>query len=214
MQRLQSGLGDGAALIVIDVQNDFVTGSMAVPDAERIIDPINRLAAAFETVVVVQDWHPPYHVSFASAHPGTRHRDVVQVAHGAQRVFHDHCVQGTSGAELDPRLRLTKAALVFRKGYRRDVDSHSAFFENNRRTATGLSAYLRARSIERLYCVGLTRYGCVMMSAEDAARDGFQVTIVDDACEDNDLDGLAIEAADRALADLGVGRIDSDALLW
>jgi nicotinamidase/pyrazinamidase len=164
-------------------------------------------------VVVVQDWHPEGHVSFASAHPGARHRDVVEVAHGTQRVFHDHCVQGTPGAELDPGLRLGMAQLYLRKGYRRDVDSHSAFFENDGKTSTGLAGYLRARGIGRLFCAGLTRYGCVRMSAEDAAREGFAVTIVDDACEDKDLDPATAATTDARLAALGIARTTTDALI-
>jgi len=201
------------ALIIIDVQNDFVSGSMAVPDAERVIAPINRLVEAIQTVIVVQDWHPPGHVSFASAHPGARHRDLITMQHGTQRVFHDHCIQGTAGAELDPRLRLATAELILRKGFKKEIDSHSAFFENDGKTSTGLAAYLRAREIEKLLCVGLTRYGCVMMSAEDAVREGFRVAIVDDACEDKDLDGPAIAAADRKLVGLGIGRFTSDTLI-
>jgi nicotinamidase/pyrazinamidase len=199
-----------SALIVIDVQNDFVSGSMAVANARRIINPINRLAETFETVVVAQDWHPPGHVSFASAHAEARPRDVVTVSYGVQRVFCDHCIQGTEGAELYPALRLEKAALILRKGYRREIDSYSAFYENDGKTCTGLAAYLRARGFDAVICVGLTRYGCVMASATDAVRDGFRVAIVDDACEDGDLDASAIATADRKLAELGVARLKSE----
>lgn len=168
------------ALIVVDVQNDFTRGTMAVPGAAEIIAPINRVAAAIAHVIVVTDWHPPGHVSFASAH-GVRHGDAVETAIGTQKVFNDHCVQGEWGAELDPDLALTKAELVFRKGYRADLDSFSAFYWNDETTSTGLSAYLKARGIERLFCAGLARFGCVMKSALGAARDGFTVAMIDDA---------------------------------
>jgi nicotinamidase/pyrazinamidase len=166
--------------IVIDVQVDFVSGTMAIADAQKIITPINETAGKFEHVVVVTDWHPADHVSFASSHPGTRHMDRVQLAYGEQGVFHDHCVQGTRGAELDPGLELTKAELIFRKGYRSGIDSFGAFYENDG-TATGLGAYLKARGFERVFCAGLARYGCVMQSALGAARDGFATFIIADA---------------------------------
>jgi nicotinamidase/pyrazinamidase len=212
MGRQKRTLSGRDALVVIDVQNDFVSGTMAVPEAKRIIEPINRLAEAFETVIVVQDWHPPGHVSFASAHPGAKHRDLISVTYGTQRVFHDHCVQGTVGAELDPGLRLSSARLVLRKGYRREVDSHSAFFENDRATSTGLAAYLRVHGVERLFCAGLTRYGCVMMSAVDALREGFRVAIVEDASEDDTSDPAAVAYAEATLASLGIGKLSSEAL--
>lgn len=206
-------LGTTSALLVIDVQNDFISGSMAVADARRIIAPINRLAEVFQSIIVVQDWHPAGHVSFASAHPPARHRDVVTLRYGEQRVYHDHCVQGTHGAELDPGLRLAKAELVLRKGYRQAVDSYSAFHENDGTQSTGLAAYLHARGFDSVFCAGLTRYGCVMVSAEGAVREGFRVGIVDDACEDKDLDGPAIAAADRQLAEQGIARLTTDAVV-
>ena len=168
-------------LVVVDVQNDFVSGTMAIPDAERIIGPINALAASFTNVVIATDWHPPNHVSFASAHAGTAHGDVVSVAYGEQRVYHDHCVQQSWGAELAPGLQLGKAQLILRKGYRTDVESNGCFYENDAITRTGLSEYLRARGVDRVFCAGLARYGCVMQSALGAARDGFRVFMVDDA---------------------------------
>lgn len=166
--------------IVIDVQVDFVSGTMAIPDAQKIITPINETAEKFEHVVVVTDWHPADHVSFFANHPGTKHMDRVQVAYGEQGVFHAHCQQGTPGAELDPGLKLTKAELTFRKGYKSGVDSFGAFYENDG-TATGLGAYLKARGFERVFCAGLARYGCVMQSALGAAKDGFETYIVAEA---------------------------------
>ncbi len=166
--------------IVIDVQRDFVSGTMAIPGAQEIITPINETAGKFAHVVVVTDWHPADHVSFAASHPGSKHMDRVQVAYGEQGVFNTHCQQGTPGAELDPGLELTKAELTFRKGYRSEVDSFGAFYENDG-TATGLGAYLKARGFERVFCAGLARYGCVMQSALGAAKDGFETFIVTEA---------------------------------
>nr|BFE59454.1 bifunctional nicotinamidase/pyrazinamidase [Dactylosporangium thailandense] len=177
--------GADAAFIVVDVQNDFVSGSMSVPGAEAIIDPINAVAEIAEHVVVVTDWHPANHVSFASTH-GVQPLDVITVPYGEQRVWPDHCVQGTEGAELDPRLRLTKAELVFRKGYRAGVDSYGAFFENDQSTRTGLADYLRGRGIHRLYLAGLARYGCVAQTALGAAREGLNVAIIDEAAAGGD----------------------------
>lgn len=168
------------ALIVVDVQNDFTTGTMAVPGAQAIIEPINRLAEAFPIVIVATDWHPKDHVSFASAH-GLKHGDSVQTHYGTQRVFHDHCVQGSWGAELDPGLKLGRADLILRKGYRPAVESNGAFYENDGVTRTGLTGYLRDRGVENVYCTGLARLGCVMQTALGAARDGFTVFMVDDA---------------------------------
>lgn len=174
-----------SAFLVIDVQNDFVTGSMALPGAEAIIDPINAVAELAAHVVVVTDWHPADHVSFASTH-GVQPFEHVAVDYGTQQVWPDHCVQGTTGAELDPRLELTKAELVFRKGYRTAVDSYGAFYENDQETRTGLGDYLRGRGITDLYLAGLARYGCVAQSALGAARDGLSVTIVDEAAVGGD----------------------------
>jgi nicotinamidase/pyrazinamidase len=196
-------------LIVIDVQNDFVSGSMAIADAQKIITPINQAAGIFDHVVIVTDWHPKDHVSFASAHAGAKDQDVVKVSFGEQMVFADHCVQGTKGAELDSGLQLTKAELIFRKGYRREVDSFGAFYENDKVTATGLGAYLHARGFNRVFCAGLARYGCVMQSALGAARDGFEVFILHNASA-GDRD---VEANNRLLADAGVNWITTGDLM-
>lgn len=193
--------------IVIDVQVDFVSGSMAIPDAQKIITPINEAAEIFEHVVVVTDWHPADHVSFSANHPGTKHMDRVQVAYGEQGVFNAHCVQGTQGAELDPGLKLTKAELTFRKGYKSGVDSFGAFYENDG-TATGLGAYLKARGFERVFCAGLARYGCVMQSALGAAKDGFTTFIVSDASA-GDRD---VEANNAKLAEAGIKWISTGEL--
>lgn len=169
------------ALLVIDVQNDFVSGSMAIAGAERIIAPINAVAAVAPHVIVAMDWHPPGHISFASAHAGRVHGDRIEVSYGPQTLFHDHCVQGTWGAALDERLELVRAELVLKKGYNADLDSFSAFHWNDGKTRTGLAGYLRDRGIERVYVSGLARLGCVLQSALGAAREGFQIRLIDDA---------------------------------
>lgn len=198
-------IGPEDVLIVVDVQNDFVSGSMAIPDAQKIITPINEAADAFAHVIVVTDWHPTDHVSFASAHPGAKARDVVTVSYGEQTVYADHCVQGTWGAELDPGLKLTKAELTFRKGYRSGVDSYGAFYENDRETRTGLGAYLQARGFKRVFCAGLARYGCVLQTALGAAKDGFDVTILRDASAGDH----NVEANDILIAQAGVKWADT-----
>lgn len=193
-------LGHHDALLVIDVQNDFVSGSLAIPGAAQIIEPINAAARMFDHVIIVTDWHPEGHVSFASAHLGAAKGDSVSVFYGEQKVHADHCVQGSWGAELAPNLDLAKAQMTFRKGYRKDVDSYGAFYENDRETSTGLGAYLKARGIERVFCAGLARYGCVLQSALGAARDGFTVFMVRDASA-GDFDR---EENDRLIAAAGV----------
>lgn len=176
---------DRSALVVIDVQNDFVSGSMAIAGSERIIAPINQMAARASNLVVSVDWHPERHISFASNHEGTKPGDFIQAPYGRQKVYVDHCVQGTFGAELDPRLEVAKASLILRKGYRADLDSFSAFHWNDGVTCTGLAGYLRDRAIENVYVCGLARLGCVLQSALGAAREGFNVFFVDDASMGN-----------------------------
>lgn len=191
------------AFIVIDVQNDFTRGSMAIAGAEAVIAPINRLSPLFPKLIVATDWHPPGHVSFASAHPGAQPGDTVSVSYGEQGVWADHCVQGSWGAEMDEGLALGTAQLVLRKGYRPDVDSYGCFYENDRTTSTGLTGYLRARGIARVFCAGLARFGCVAHSALGAARDGFAVVMMVDASAGPSRD---TDAAMRARLDLaGVG---------
>lgn len=170
-----------STLVVIDVQNDFVSGTMAIAGSERIIAPINRMSALSPNLVVAMDWHPRGHISFAGSHEGNVPGDFIQAPYGRQKLYVDHCVQGTHGAELDPRLEVGKASLILRKGYRADLDSFSAFHWNDGVTSTGLAGYLRDRSIEHVYVCGLARLGCVLQSALGAAREGFNVFFVDDA---------------------------------
>lgn len=168
-------------LVVIDVQNDFVSGSVAIPGAPEIIPVINRLSALFDQVVFTQDWHPLEHISFASRHEA-RPGDVIQASYGKQALFADHCVRGEAGAELDAGLDLSRTVLRLYKGHRANIDSFSAFTENDRMTTTGLEGYLRALEVRRVFFVGLSLYGCVRHSALDAVRAKFNASVVVDAC--------------------------------
>ncbi len=185
------------ALLVIDVQNDFCPGGgLPVPDGDAVIGPVNRLIEAASHVLLTQDWHPPGHRSFASSHPGRRPYDTADFPYGAQVLWPDHCVQSTPGADFHPGLRAGKAELVIRKGFDPAIDSYSAFYENDRATPTGLTGYLRTRGIGALTLCGLATDFCVLHSALDARREGFSVTLRQDACRGIDIDG----SLDRALA--------------
>ncbi|MBV6749347.1 bifunctional nicotinamidase/pyrazinamidase [Pseudomonas chlororaphis] len=200
------------ALVVIDMQNDFIPGGqLAVQGGDEIVPLINRLGARFRNVVIAQDWHPAGHVSFASSHPGKAPFDSVQLPYGAQTLWPDHCVQGSHGAQLHADLDLPHAQLIVRKGFNRDIDSYSAFVEADRRTPTGLAGYLKERSIDTVYLVGLALDYCVAWSALDARVAGFSTVLIVDACRAIDLDG----SLQRALGEMetaGVKLIDSMAL--
>lgn len=200
-------------LLVIDVQNDFCPGgSLAVPHGDEVVPVINRLAARFSCVVLTQDWHPRAHRSFASAHAGRKPYDTVQFAYGPQVLWPDHCVQGTPGAELRADLRIPHAQLLLRKGCDPDIDSYSAFRENDRQTATGLAGYLRERGLQRVFVAGLAFDFCVRYSCEDARGEGFETLVIEDACRGIDVDG-SMSVARRALAALGVRSVYADDLL-
>jgi nicotinamidase/pyrazinamidase len=196
--------GDGDVLVIVDVQNDFCPGgALAVPDGDAVIPVINRLAAQFSHVVLTQDWHPPGHASFASSHPGKRPFETIQAAYGQQVLWPDHCVQGTEGAAFHPVLAVRHAELVLRKGFRLEIDSYSAFRENDRRTPTGIAAYLRERGFKRLTLCGLATDYCVLYSALDAREFGFAVQLAASACRGIDFDG-SLSRATRAMAEAGV----------
>jgi nicotinamidase/pyrazinamidase len=200
-------------LLVIDVQNDFCPGgALAVPDGDAVIPVIHRLAPHFEHIILTQDWHPPGHHSFACAHEGKTEFEQVRASYGDQTLWPDHCVQGTRGAEFHPALNLTRAELILRKGFRPGIDSYSAFFENDRITATGLNAYLRERGLNRIFLAGLAYDYCVGYSALDARRLGFPATIIRDACRAIDLHG-SVAAIEREFAAAGVGLIKSEELI-
>lgn len=201
-----------AALLVIDVQNDFIPGGqLPVPEGDHIVPLINRLARQFKQVVIAQDWHPAGHASFASSHPGHQPYDVIQLPYGEQTLWPEHCVQATPGAELHPELDLPHAQLIIRKGCNPDIDSYSAFLEADRRTTTGLSGYLKERGIDTVYMVGLALDFCVMYSALDARAAGFNAFVVRDACRAIDMNGSLAAAIDR-MQGAGVGLIQSTEL--
>ncbi len=186
------------ALIVIDVQNDFCPGgSLAVPDGDTIVAGINRLAPSFPVRVFTQDWHPAGHSSFASSHDGKAPFDTTELSYGTQMLWPDHCVQGSHGAEFHPGLDTDIADIIIRKGFRRAIDSYSAFFENDRETKTGLDGYLRSRGVGSIACVGLATDFCVCYSAVDAARLGYSVTVYEDGCRAINLDGSLAAARDE-----------------
>ena len=203
--------GDTDILLIADLQNDFCAGgALAVPGGDEIVPIINNIAGHFAHVLLTQDWHPRGHHSFASAHPGRRPYETIRVPYGEQVLWPDHCVQGTRGAEFHQALSLRHAELVLRKGYHREVDSYSAFFENDHATPTGLSGYLRERGFLRVFLAGLAFEFCVLWSAEDARRLGFEVVILEDACRSFDIEGLA--AARSRLQALGAPCVASGAL--
>ncbi|KAA8737042.1 bifunctional nicotinamidase/pyrazinamidase [Pseudomonas koreensis] len=201
------------ALLVIDVQNDFIPGGqLAVPEGDQIVPLINRLGGLFKQVVITQDWHPSGHASFASSHPGHQPYEVIQLPYGEQVLWPEHCVQGTAGAEFHPELNLPHAQLIIRKGCNPDIDSYSAFLEADRRTTTGLTGYLKERGIDTVYMVGLALDFCVMFSALDARAAGFNAFVVLDACRAIDRDGSLAAAMER-MQTAGVGLIQSNQLL-
>ena len=186
------------ALIVIDVQNDFCpSGALAVAGGDAVIAPILKVAAKFEHVILTQDWHPANHSSFASAHANQLLFARIELCYGTQTLWPEHCVQGSEGAEFHPALRLPQAELILRKGFRQQIDSYSAFFENDRLTATGLAGYLRERGLTRIFLVGLAYDFCVGYSAIDARRLGFEAVILRDACRAIDLDGSVAAIEDE-----------------
>ena len=202
---------DRDLLLVVDVQNDFCPGgALAVPDGDAVVPAINRLIPRFAHVVLTQDWHPPGHQSFASHHEGRAPMEVIEVGYGRQVLWPDHCVQGTPGADFHPDLDTHSAELVIRKGFRPDIDSYSAFRENDHATPTGLAGYLRERGFERLYLAGLATDFCVAWSALDARRNGFAAVVVEDACRGIDVDG-SLGAAMRDMTAAGVEIVTSEA---
>jgi len=193
------------ALLIVDVQNDFCPGgSLAVEQGDEVVPVINGLLPRFPLVVATQDWHPPDHVSFASSHPGRYPLDVVQAAGIEQVLWPDHCVRGTRGAELHPRLDAARVGLVLRKGMRTGLDSYSAFFENDRRTDTGLRHFLKGMKARELVVCGLATDYCVLASAMDARRLGFRVILVSDACKGVDFPRGSVAKAIETMKKAGV----------
>ncbi|GLS18317.1 nicotinamidase [Labrys miyagiensis] len=191
-------------LLVIDVQNDFCPGgALAVPDGDSVVPDINHMAGDFGHCVLTQDWHPAGHSSFASTHPGKAPFSTVIMPYGEQTLWPDHCIQGTQGAAFHPGLDLPRAQMIIRKGYNPEIDSYSAFFENDRKTPTGLAGYLAERGLKRIFCVGLATDFCVRFSAEDARKLGLETVVVLGACRGIDLGG-SVAAGIAAMKAAGV----------
>ena len=200
---MAGNIGDKDVLVVVDLQNDFCDGgALEVRGGSQVVAPVNALIERFNHVVYTQDWHPPGHGSFASTH-GAQIFSSVEVSYGIQTLWPDHCVQGTPGAQFHPDLNVTKGELVIRKGFRPEVDSYSAFFENDQETQTGLKGYLTERGFSRAHFCGLATDFCVAFSAIDAVRCGFESIVVEDACRGINVDG-SIEHAKAMMEQTGV----------
>jgi nicotinamidase/pyrazinamidase len=200
---------NNAALLVVDVQNDFCPGgALAVRDGDAVIPLINRIAQKFATVALTQDWHPADHTSFAARHPGAQPFQTVQMPYGPQVLWPTHCVMGSPGAALHPALDIPHAAMILRKGLQRHVDSYSAFLEADRTTRTGLDGFFASRGITEVFVCGLATDYCVAWSAQDAQKFGFRATLLEDACRAIDLDG-SLAAAWKRLAAAGVSRANA-----
>jgi nicotinamidase/pyrazinamidase len=201
------------ALLLIDLQPDFMPGgALAVAGGDEILPLINSLARRFDHVLLTQDWHPPQHISFASSHDGRQPFEQIPAAYGPQTLWPDHCLQHSPGAALHPALDIPHAELILRKGFRRGIDSYSAFLENDHTTPTGLAGYLRERGLKRLFLAGLAYDYCVRFSAIDGRSLGFETLVLEDATRPVDLPGSVAET-NAALAAAGVPRLASASLL-
>jgi len=201
--------GPQDVLLVVDVQNCFVPGgNLPVKEGDQIVPLINRLAKAFEHVVLTQDWHTPGHISFASSHAGKKPFETVSLPYGTQVLWPDHCVQGTADANLHPALAIPHAELIIRKGYRQQMDSYSAFYEADGKTPTGLTGYLKDRGLKKVYLVGLATDFCVAWSALDARKAGFEAAVIEDATRGIDAGG-SLAKAWQDMTGAGVQRLQS-----
>lgn len=201
------------ALLIVDVQNDFCPGgALEVPNGDQVVPVINRLSEHFDNVIQTQDWHPKGHSSFASSHSGKEPFSVIEMPYGEQVLWPDHCVQGSKGAEFHPELVTNNSQLVIRKGFRKEIDSYSAFYENDNQTSTGLGGYLRERGIDKLFACGLATDFCVKWSVLDGLKEGFKVTVIEDAVKGINMDGL-VDKAWKEMEDAGAERIGSEQLL-
>ena len=192
------------ALLVIDVQNDFCpAGALEVAGGNEIVPYINKEMVKYDCVVLTQDWHPKGHSSFATSHEGKNPLELIKMPYGDQVLWPDHCVQGSKGAEFHPDLNIEQANAIIRKGSNPFIDSYSAFFENDRKTPTGLDGYLKSLEIEKINLVGLATDFCVNYSAQDAANLGFKVSVLEKMCRAIDLNG-SLAAAKSEMQDCGV----------
>lgn len=205
--KLKPGAQD--VLIVVDVQNDFCPGGrLAVQKGDEVVPLVNELSKRFENVVLTQDWHPPGHQSFATSHPGSKPFDSIKLAYGEQTLWPDHCVQGSDGAALHRDLAVPHAQLVVRKGWRKEVDSYSAFLEADRKSRTGLKGYLHERGVKRVFVCGLAADFCVAWTALDARKLRFESVVIEDACRAIDMQG-SLAAAWEKMNKAGVARVQS-----
>lgn len=202
-------LPHSTALLVVDVQVGFLPGgNLPVPEGDAVVPVANALARRYANVVLTQDWHPADHLSFASQHPGRRPFETVEMPYGPQVLWPDHCVMGTRDAEFAPGLDIPHARAVLRKGHRPEVDSYSGFLEADRRTPTGLAAYLREHGVTEVHICGLATDFCVAWTALDARRLGFATAVIADACRGIDLEG-SVARAWREMEAAGVRRTTS-----
>lgn len=201
------------ALLIIDVQNDFCPGgALEVPRGDEVVPVINHLSTKFDTVIQTQDWHPEGHSSFASSHDGKEPFDTIEMPYGQQTLWPDHCVQGSKGADFHRDLETDKTQLIVRKGFRKEIDSYSAFYENDNSTSTGLSGYLRERNIDTLYVVGLATDFCVKWSVLDGLKENFEVYVIEDAVRGIDIEDSVEQAWDE-MKEAGAQKIMSSELL-
>jgi nicotinamidase/pyrazinamidase len=200
-------------LLIVDLQNDFCEGgALEVPSGGSIVPVVNRLIDSFDAVIQTQDWHPAGHASFASSHAEKNPYDTANLDYGTQVLWPDHCVQGSDGAAFHPDLNIDKSQVIIRKGFRPGIDSYSAFFENDHKTKTGLTGYLKTRGITDLFTVGLATDFCVKWSILDGMDEGFNMHIVEDAVKGIDLDG-SLEDAWNEMKSKGVNIVQSDSIL-
>ncbi|MDZ7694129.1 MAG: bifunctional nicotinamidase/pyrazinamidase [Balneolaceae bacterium] len=201
------------ALLIIDVQNDFCPGgALEVPNGDEVVPVINYLSEEFDTVLQTQDWHPKGHSSFASSHKGKEPFGTIQRPYGEQTLWPDHCVQGTEGADFHPGLEINNTQLIVRKGFRRPIDSYSAFYENDHETSTGLAGYLREREIDTLFVAGLATDFCVKWSVLDGCKEEFAVNVIKDAVRGIDIEG-SVEQAWKEMEEAGAKKVISSELL-
>lgn len=200
------------ALLVVDMQNGFIGGNLAVANSAKIIPTVNRLIKKFDTVILTQDYHPADHISFYQNHVGKQPFDTIELPYGMQVLWNAHCVQGTADADFHADLQADKAELIIRKGFNRDIDSYSAFMEADRATKTGLAGYLRERSIDTVYVVGIATDFCVAWTAIDACAFGFKCIVITDATAPIDVNG-SLDKAMTDMASVGVNFINSKDIL-
>lgn len=201
------------ALLIVDVQNDFCPGgALEVPDGDMVVPVINALSREFDAVIQTQDWHPQGHSSFASSHDEKEPFETITMPYGEQVLWPDHCVQDTEGSDFHPDLETHRSQLIIRKGFRKDIDSYSAFYENDNETTTGLTGYLRERDIDTLYAVGLATDFCVKWSVLDGIKEGFNLYVVEDAVRGIDIEG-SVDQAWNEMLDAGAEKVTASELL-